>query len=1130
MKICIPFLAVCIFYVTGEIMVEFITGPAGSGKTTCMFGRIKEKCDRSDKICILVPEQYSHDFDKKLYFYVGAEKFNELFSLSFTGLSRQLFQLFGDPDRKGEFADAMAKMILVYQAVDSALARPESLSSFRRQSLQSGFAEEILTLIRDMKRANILPEELMVKSQLLDRKLMEKTGDIAAIFLEYQRLMKEYGFKDELDNTREAASIANLNRYFCGKDIFLDEFESFTADQYEMLKVMIASADNICITMRTDDVNAGEYTLFETVNDTYRKIMNICRELGKETKMTECRECYRFASPDLEYISRRVLSNIKNEPKKATKAENIRIFEARDMYSEAEYVCAAIKHLIYDDRTLRYRDIAIISNDIANYSDVLKAAFKRYDIPYFMSLEKPVAHTAIMVFFTTLLDILGSRRFRSEQIFRLLKSGLLDVSLTEVSLLENYCYKWDVDGDMWNEAFTASDDDIELLEGIRSRTVGPLINLKKKLKRDKNASKICTHLYEYISGCKAESNTARLMGELIKQDKDYEAAELKRLWGCLIDILDSINDTLGDREISFSETARIIRSMIGRIKYSVPPQTLDAVTAASARMARLNSPRVVFVMGANDGDFPNQISQHGLFSEADRTKLAENGIELSTPLAELIASERLVVYKAVSAASDKLFITYPLSDLGGQAKYPARIVDRIIEMFGDKSIRCTDEDIPVHFYAVTFHSAFYHYMQERSGSSSAVASIKSLLMSEPEYRRRLAYVFGRCGQVQDYRIDKDVMMQLQNFEPLKLSSTGLEEYNLCHFKYFCDKCLRLHLNEKVELDARIAGELTHECFYGILGKRTKKEFISMTYDDVKKEIDSCAEKYMKESLAGDFGKNARFGLIFNKLTERMSEVFMYTQRSLMASDFEPRDFELDLRESHSVMLPFADGKQLSFGGIVDRADVCSINDDKYLRIIDYKSSRKDITAETLAGGINMQMLLYLFAATDKGGIYEGYDPAGVLYSPVRIADVQLEAHKIDSKNSSALKSALRTSGLVLGDRELLEAMEKNVRGEFIPVKLDKNGVPDKNSDCISAEGMTLLRNFTYKKLTDMAESLYYGDAEAIPLEVSGKLPCTYCDYINICDNSELLRQRTPDEADIAEAEAILGRKYSGKEE
>ena len=101
--------------------------------------------------------------------------------------------------------------------------------------------------------------------------------------------------------------------------------------------------------------------------------------------------------------------------------------------------------------------------------------------------------------------------------------------------------------------------------------------------------------------------------------------------------------------------------MIGQITYSLPPQTLDAVTVASARTARLSSPRVLFVVGASEGDFPNQVNLHGLFTEADKQKLSKEGLEIARPLTELIASERLIVYKAISTASEKLYLTYPLS-------------------------------------------------------------------------------------------------------------------------------------------------------------------------------------------------------------------------------------------------------------------------------------------------------------------------------------------------------------------------------------------------------------------------------------------------------------------------------------
>ena len=102
--------------------------------------------------------------------------------------------------------------------------------------------------------------------------------------------MSEYGFKYELHNIRAAAAVANLNRYFKEKTVFIDEFESFTADQYEMLRVIISAAENVCITLRTDDVCAGEYTLFETVNDTYRKIKGICTDLGKDSCIVLCKD------------------------------------------------------------------------------------------------------------------------------------------------------------------------------------------------------------------------------------------------------------------------------------------------------------------------------------------------------------------------------------------------------------------------------------------------------------------------------------------------------------------------------------------------------------------------------------------------------------------------------------------------------------------------------------------------------------------------------------------------------------------------------------------------------------------------------------------------------------------------
>ena len=1117
------FVPVCFFVQSGGYMVEFIIGQAGSGKTTAMLERIKQSAEKGCRQCMIVPEQFSYEFDKMLYFYIGADRFNDLFSLSFTSLARQLFQIYGDPGRTGEYADELARMIMVFQAVDSVRKSPEQFAYFRRQCQHSGFAEEVLDLISDMKRAGITPDELMEKGVFMEKQLMDKTRDIAAVYSEYERLMREYGFKDELDNISEAAKTARLYGYFEGQNVYLDEFESFTGDQLEMLRVMIASADNVVLTLRTDDVDADEFTLFETVNMTFRRIAAICRDLHTEYRITDCGNSFRFRSPDLEYLSRRIMRGLPAEPDNSPECRNIRIFEARDMYGETEYVCASIKRLIAGDKELRYRDIAVISNNIEDYAEVLKAAFARYEIPYFMSLERSVAHTPVMVFFSTLLELADSRRFRTEKILRLLKCGILDIDLTDAALLENYCYKWDVDGETWERPFTADDPDLELIEKMRSFIIGKLSAFRKAVAEAADAAEICRLIYGCIDDFDAEKNIAALIERLIIDNKDYEAAEIKRIWGCLVDILDSVHDTLGSKKIPFSELFRILRSMTGKLTYSVPPQTLDSVIAASARNARLNSPKIVFIIGACEGDFPNQVSLHGLFSEADKQKLSLRGIEVSRPVSDLIASERLIVYKALSAASSGLFLTYPLSDLSGQAKYPSQAVDMIMKMFGGNGMLLTENELPPHYYAATMHSAFYHYMQERAGNTVSAASIRKVLLEVPEYRRRLAYVLSRSGHTQDFRVDSEIMKRLKSFEPLRLSSTALEEFSVCRFRYYCDKFLRLAELERVGIDARVTGELSHECFCGILGKRSKQEFIALTYSDIRREIDEAAEHYRSERLAGDFGKDPRFSLMFNKLKESIVEVFLHTQQALMVSDFVPKAYELDIGKNSPVRLGFGGKYTLDFNGIVDRVDLCDIDGRSYIRIVDYKSSRKSIDASTLAGGVNLQMLLYLFALTEKGGMYENCIPAGVLYSPVVIKDVKVENRRIDEFNSAALSSQLRSGGLVLDEQNVLEAMEKDVRGVYIPVKLTKDGIPDKYSSCISASGMKQLREFTYNKLIGMGEALLSGDVSALPLSNGGNNPCAYCGYADICGNADSGMTREPDIEDIGLAEHILGK-------
>ncbi len=1107
-------------------MIEFITGASGTGKSTIMMQRIKELAEKDKKICILVPEQFSHEFDKKLYHFVGAEKFNNLTSQSFTGLARELFQQYGDVGRNGVYADETARMILIYQAIEAYQHNNVSKKCFNKQAVRTGFAEEMLKLIEELKKSGVTPELLMEKSEVEEKRLSSKINDTAVIYLEYERLLKEYGFKDNMDDLKSASEIANLNGYFKDVNVFVDEFESFTGDQIEFLKTIFSTSKNVTVSLRTDNVYAEKFTLFETVNNTFHTLSAICRESNINLNITKCEKSYRFKSEDIAYLSENILRN-KSFAKSSSvpSPENLKIFEARDMYSEAEYVCATIKRLMYEDKSLRYSDIAVISNTIEDYAQLLSASFKRYDIPYFLSIEKQVNHTTIMIFVSTLLDIVTSRKYSSELIFRLLKCSLLEISLTDAASLENYCYKWGIDGDTWKTSFTAPDENLEKYEQIRKQLIDSTEELKRRLKGKKTAATLCRHLYLYLCNCGAEKQISITINTLVKENKDNEASELKRLWECLIDMLDSITDTLRGTQISISELKRIIKSLINRITYSLAPQTLDSVTSASARTARLNSPRVVFILGANEGDFPNSVNTHGIFSENDKQKLSDNGIEISRRLPELIASERLVVYKSFSTASEKLYISYPLSDLSGQQKYSAPVTDDIIKMFGADNLLLNEGMITPDYYAVTMQSAFYHYMHNIKGNTSTIKAIGKVLESNPEYRRRLEYVLKRSEARDAYRIDSALMERLKGFEPLMISPTSLELYNRCHFKYFCSECLRLFKREKIDLTAQHSGSIIHQCFYNMLSQRSKEEFLKLSYNQLKSEISKSAEQYLNENMGGDFAKNPRFELGFKKLAQRLTRVFVHTQQELMESDFTPKAFEINLRDesiNNALVLPVGKGRKLSFGGIIDRADTCTIDGKEYLRIVDYKSSMKKIDALTISAGINMQMLLYLFTITGDNGIFSGHIPAGVLYSPVSISSIEAENSRNDTENHSLIESSLKSGGLLIDDKEILNAMETDIKGRFIPAELDKNNDISLKSSCISKKGFEELKTLAFRKLTEMAESLHSGDVEANPLVLSAaENPCSYCEYSDICGNNFEEHHRSSEDIDISEAEIIL---------
>lgn len=188
------------------------------------------------------------------------------------------------------------------------------------------------------------------------------------------------------------------------------------------------------------------------------------------------------------------------------------------------------------------------------------------------------------------------------------------------------------------------------------------------------------------------------------------------------------------------------------------------------------------------------------------------------------------------------------------------------------------------------------------------------------------------------------------------------------------------------------------------------------------------------------------------------------------------------------------------------------------------------------------MLIYMFLATDiagnckatdKSGNYSKHIPAGVLYYPVSISDVGCDEVKEAVKDPEKISSALKASGKLLADVDVIRAMEKSgtwQKSNFIPVRLTSKGVHSTDlPNVITSDNMEKLRKLVYENMVETAKSIKNGDVKAEPVISKDENPCTHCEYSALCGNSDFSVQRSKEDVENAEtkAEAILCEKKKG---
>ncbi len=200
-----------------------------------------------------------------------------------------------------------------------------------------------------------------------------------------------------------------------------------------------------------------------------------------------------------------------------------------------------------------------------------------------------------------------------------------------------------------------------------------------------------------------------------------------------------------------------------------------------------------------------------------------------------------------------------------------------------------------------------------------------------------------------------------------------------------------------------------------------------------------------------------------------------------------------------------DGTAVELVGKIDRVDLYEDASGRYVRVVDYKSGGKDFRLSDVTFGLNMQMLLYLFAVCDDTvRAFGPVQPAGVLYLNGNLQPADTQPGDEDPRQvEKSLEKALQMKGIVLDDEGILRAMERELEGRFIPVQLKKDQTLTGGSKTLSRDGFAQLRRQVYGHVAAMAREI--GAGEVAPNPVRGRsvrTPCDYCPYARLCNDRD----------------------------
>ena len=940
-----------------------------------------------------------------------------------------------------------------------------------------GFVEDVYDVISMMKYCKITPKMLL--SAELPKSVAGKARDIALLYQAYCDYTEGrfIDSADKLDLLCEeiASTDVAANGYY-----YLYDFDNFTAQELAIIEQLALKSRGVTVACCVGKSAQDRYLYLD---DIYQGILGVCKCNNIAPNIIEGnRYAHKYA--------RQIGENLyRFEAKKPTPCGNfVEIFEGSTRVNEVYALACRIQKFVRAGG--RFRDVYVVTSDVAKYSNAISTVFSQFDIPYFCDRQFVLSdhpYARFILDYLTLCKNNAKLPFVLPFVKNYLFCGNFDgqTSPDDVFLFENYCLKYNVT--YRYNSFTLGKEEPFFAAANAFRQRFYELYKNNPIPDGATVNQYLSLIRKLIEFAKLTEKNAVFANEQQDMGLEFEAKVTSQAQEKLEGVLLQAANVMGERYVKLDEFIKLLTAGVASVKVSVIPVYSDCVIFANMAKARKHDVKFLALLGANQGAMPIVKSDCKLLTDRNIKDLVSAGVNVEPQIFVENKRERFSLFQLLLEPTEKLYVSYTTTD-GANSLLPSPFIAEFEKLFcvkesgkevGLKPTTTADEDVYTEKQAIE-----KLVLSDRRRLDRQIVTMTSYTILRAKYADGVEkYGFSKDGK--GVKVERGGELYLKNSAT---SVSQLTVFYKCPYHFYMQYGLNVKPRPVAELKSVDLGIILHAVLEKYVGE------VDLNEDDATTR--EKAKKWFEAALNDDFYKGMRSDSkmvgVLSQLQAEAERMCRVVKQQLKNSNFTSHAAELGFGGNGPlppVVVEF-DGGKFFLKGVVDRVDV----KDGHFIVIDYKSgaAAASYTEKDLYVGHKMQLLVYVKAVQDNLKSPKDnrpMQPAGFYYFNMHDNFTDLNQSTVYTYNGRTLDD--------LAVARDIDTEWENGKSAKLGLRLTNKGEihgQDKKKMLTAAQFVTQTE-YAYKLIARAGELMQQGYAAVNPFEGA----CKYCDYRAICD-------------------------------